>query len=629
MGECGRERAMKANHLIRNPFIIFSVILLLKSQLAWMVIFDSGLTWNALATELPFIWLVFCLIEGFATKRKLLMYLLFNLLFTGIFFAVIMYYKYYGVIATYTALQQVNQVTAVNKSVISLMDPQYLLVFTDIIVLGFVLWRRNAASAWKMATRLPGNRKVYVTLFALSVALCLFNIVPHRASMNEIKKAEEMGILNYEAYRLLSKENTELVDASEITRERIMALKGITKPSVSMFRGAASGKNIIMIQLESFQNFLIGLELDGQEVTPVMNKLAKENFYFSRFYQMVGQGNTSDAEFIANTSFYIPSSGAAAGAYSSKELPSLPRLMKQSGYDTATFHTNVVEFWNRGEMYQALGFDHYYDKTFFGTEDTVFFGASDEILYEKTSVELKRMAEAGKPFYAHVISMTAHHPFTTPEEKDKIILPERYEGTFVGDYIRAQSYADYALGLFIDELKQDGLWENSVIVLYGDHMGLPMYSLNQHDKDLMEEIFGHSYSYTEMINVPLIIASEGITGPVTFDRIGGQVDLLPTIANMVDVSLDNYVHFGQDLLNQRNNLLPQRYYLPSGSVSNNQALFVPGAAYADGTIYPIDRLSEQPVSLSEQQFDNALMLLRMSDSYVNQLPNRESAVDVK
>src|SRR5690606_19350781 len=98
-----------------------------------------------------------------------------------------------------------------------------------------------------------------------------------------------------------------------------------------------------------------------------------------------GQGNTSDAEFVVNTSYYIPPRGAAAQVYAGKSLPSLPKLLQAQGYDTATFHTNVVEFWNRGEMYKALGFNRYYDQEFFGEEDTIFFGASDEVLYRMTA----------------------------------------------------------------------------------------------------------------------------------------------------------------------------------------------------------------------------------------------------
>ncbi len=621
---------MELSTLYRKPFVLFSIILLIKSQLAWMVIFESGPSWQTIGTELPFIWLVFCLIEWFATKRKLAIYVTINLLLTILFFSVIMYYKYYGVIATYHALQQVNQVTAVSNSVISLLDPQYLLIFTDVLVLGYVLLRKNAARLWKNHSTVRSSRTVYMALFAFSLAICLFNILPNRASMNEIKKAEEMGILNYEAYTLFGQDEPEPIEQDEISQTTINGLKGVSNtPSAKQFDGIAKGRNVIIIQLESLQNFLVDFSLEGQEVTPNLNRLAKDNFYFPNFYQQVGQGNTSDAEYVVNTSTYIPPSGAATGSYAKKQLPSLPKLLKGYGYDTATFHTNVVEFWNRGELYEALGFDRYYDKSFFGTEDTVFFGSSDEVLYEKTAIELEKMSGTGKPFYAHVISMTAHHPFTTPEEKDRIMLPESYEGTFVGDYIRAQSYADYALGQFIEDLKASGIWENSLIVVYGDHLGLPIYSLDEDDKTLMEEIYGHPYGYTDMINIPLVIAAPGITKSAVYEQSGGQVDLLPTIANLTGASLSNQLYFGQDLLNNSRNLLPERYYLPSGSVINEQALFIPGNGYDDGTFYSLIHSGEQSSGLTEKEYNNALKLLHLSDSYVIQLPDRSGEDEKK
>ena len=136
-------------------------------------------------------------------------------------------------------------------------------------------------------------------------------------------------------------------------------------------------------------------------------------------------------------------------------------------------------------------------------------------------------------------------------------LPKRYEGTFVGDYIRAQNYADYAIGLFIDDLKARGLWDKSIILIYGDHLGLPVYSLNSDDKALMKEIYGHEYGFTDMINIPLIIASPGVTSPKEFNQVGGQSDLLPTVANLTGIPLQDHIHFGQDLLNQTSNILPR------------------------------------------------------------------------
>ncbi|WP_106767355.1 LTA synthase family protein [Paenibacillus faecalis] len=611
---------------ITKPFIFFSVILLLKGYLAWMVIFDNVMPWRLLITEIPFIWLVFSLIEWFASKRKMAAYMTVNLLVTAIFFAAIMYHKYYGVIPTYHALEQVNQVTAVSNSVFSLMDPYFLLIFTDIIVLFILFWRSDRFKTWKQKHSTRGKRSFASMVFVISLIVCLFQIIPNRASMNETVKAQEMGILNYEAYTIFEQDNTVLADPESITQEEINKLKGITPVSDPKYQGVAKGKNIIMIQMESFQQFLINLELDGQEVTPVMNKLAKESLYFPNFYQNVGQGNTSDAEFVVNTSFYIPPRGAAAQQYADKQVPSLPKMLKQDGYQSATFHTNVVEFWNRKELYTAIGFDKYYDKSFFGEPDKIFFGSSDEVLYSKTAEELKKMNESGKPFYAHVLSMTAHHPYTIPESKHKMTLPERYEGTFAGDYIRSQNYADYALGQFIEQLKKDGIWDDSLVIIYGDHLGLPIYSLDNDDKELMKEIYGREYVSSDMINIPLMIYGEGYIEPMVMEQVGGQIDILPTIANLTGISLENQLHFGQDLINQKDyNLLPERYYLPSGSFINSTTLFIPGNSFDDGTLHPLPHTTQEATEATKDEFDRALKLLHLSNSYLMQLPEHTSS----
>lgn len=608
--------------LSTRPILFFSVIMLLKSYLAWMVIFDGGPSWTTLLKEIPFVLVVYCLIEWFTSKRKLLWYLIVNTILTSILFAVIMYYKYYGVIVTYFALAQVNQVTAVKNSVFSLMDPYFLFIYTDIVILAYFMFRRNKAVEWKRESSRKLSRRIVVSTLAVSLTLCLFNVLPNRASMSEIVKAEQMGILNYEAYMLLSKKEIDYVDAEEITQERINGLKDLLPSAEPVLHGSAQGKNLIIIQIESMQNFLVNLKVDGQEITPNFNKLVGENSYFRHFYQQVGQGNTSDAEFVVNTSLYIPPRGAATQMYAGKELPSLPKLLQSAGYDTATFHTNVVEFWNRGELYKALGFDRYYDAKFFGEEDTVFFGASDEVLYRKTAEELDRMSGNGKPLYAHVIAMTSHHPYTMPEDKQLLQLPERFEDTLVGDYLQAQHYADKALGQFVDDLKQRGIWDDSLVVLYGDHLGLPIYSLDRNEKELMAEIYGRDYTYTDMINIPLVFVNPGQpSAPQVFEQLGGQVDLLPTIANLLGLSLENQLHFGQDIFNHAYNILPQRYYLPSGSFLSSQELFLSGSGYEDGKHYPLagDGASEEEAT--EDEYQRALELLRLSDSYVNHLPD--------
>jgi len=606
-------------------FILFTLILLLKCCLAWFVVFENGPSVMTMLTEIPFFWVVFCLIEWFAKKRKLLYYTIANLLFTLLYFTVLMYYKYYGVIVTYHALNQADKVTQVGESTYSLMDPYYLLVFVDILVLVAIpLWMRGKAKGFQMHLR-PISRTALSVLFIVSVVLCFLSIWPNRASMNENKQAEEMGILNYEFYTIFADDKVEsaMVDMKDITQDEIDRLKGIDPATAAnpQYFGAAKGKNVIVIQMESLQNFLIGMKVDGQEVTPNLNKLAAENFRYDKFYTMVGQGTTSDAEYVVNTSLYVPKHEPATKNNVKKDLPSLPKLLRAQGYDTATFHTNDVQFWNRTELYKALGFDRYYDQSFYGDDDHIAFGASDEVLYSKTIGELKRMDAADKPFYAQILSMSAHHPYNLPPEKIRMTVPEDMADSMIGRYIQSHNYADYALGQFIEELKSSGLWDDSIVILYGDHQGLPVYSMSNEERAIMQNLVGHEYGYPEMFNVPMIMHVPGVTYPKEIHQVGGQIDILPTIANLTGASLDGQIHFGQDLLNPvAGNVIPMRHFLATGSIIADSGVFIPGNAYEDGTNYPFDgRDPDTTPGATIEQYENALKLLNLSDSFVKQL----------
>ncbi|WP_308858137.1 LTA synthase family protein [Paenibacillus sp. R14(2021)] len=615
---------------MNRRFLLFTLFLLVKGVLVWFVVFDEGPTPMTIVTELPFIWLVFCCIELFTRKRKSIYYLSANLVITLLYFTVLMYYKYYGIIVTYHAIAQADKVTQVGESTYSLMDPYYLLFFVDVVVLALIFyWPKRTFKPYMMPKRLKPARKIALyALLAASLMLCVFNVWPNRASMNENKQAEGMGILNYELYTLLSDstEEQEPVPEAEISQQAIDELKGIApqKAAASGF-GAAKGKNVIILQMESFQDLLIGLKLDGQEITPNLNKLAQENFHFDRFYTMVGQGTTSDAEFVVNTSLYVPKHEAATDHYVEKAIPSLPKLLHANGYDTATFHTNEVHFWNRSELYASIGWDRYYDESFFGDDDHVAFGSSDEVLYAKTVDELERMDRSDKPFYAQVISMSAHHPYNIPSSKYRMTLPERYENTLVGSYIRAQNYADYALGLFVADLKERGLWDDSVIVMYGDHQGLPNYSLGGEEKQLLEELLGYAYGYPDMFRIPLLLSAPGVTYPSIQHQVGGQIDIAPTVANLLGVPMDDQLHFGQDLLRQTSNLLPMRHFLPTGSVVTDDQLFLTGKGFADGTDVALPGQSGHAMRTTEEQYNRALRLLRLSDSYVSYLPPKSES----
>jgi phosphoglycerol transferase MdoB-like AlkP superfamily enzyme len=621
----------RVREAMRSPFAVFTILLTIKFYMASSIIFD-GSFWNPLVTSLPSVWAAFALIELLADKRKTLAYAIVDLIYTVVYFAVIMYYKYFGIIVTYHAFSQIGQVKEVKGSIFQLMHPYFLLIFTDLVVMALLAARHRGFRRWASRPRPSrAHRAAAAALFAVMFAVCVLQVVPNRDIVNELARAERMGIINYEVDVMLTSRQEAFIEPSVITPASVREVKKLSRSAAPDFWRAAEGRHIIYVQLEAFQTMLLDLAVDGVEVTPVLNRLKEEGIYFPRFFQQVGAGNTSDAEYVANTSLLTPPAGAASETYADKALLSLPRLMHAQGYETVTFHTNDVGFWNRDELYAALGFDRYYDQRFFQDEDFVHFGSSDEVLYRKSVAELKRLADEGGRIYANLISMSAHHPFNLPEHKDTFDLPSRFRGTFVGDYLRSQHYADKALGVFVEEMKAAGLWENSLIVIYGDHMGVPVYSLTKEDRSLLKELLGRKYGYQDMLRVPLLLIAPGALEPRTVGTVGGHSDIMPTVANLAGVRLDNAVIFGQDLLNHDVNLLPIRYYLPTGSFVNDRAIFVPGETFADGTAYPLD--GGNPVGadaagpdgeplVTEDEYRRALDLFRMSHSYISQLPDR-------
>ncbi|MED3563720.1 LTA synthase family protein, partial [Bacillus xiapuensis] len=410
------------------------------------------------------------------------------------------------------------------------------------------------------------------------------------------------------------------ISAESLEKNRLASNNGQKR-----LHGIAKDKNLIIVQLESVQNFFINLKINGKEVTPNLNKMVRDSYYFPHFYSQVGKGNTSDAEFITNTSIYplgdVPMSAAVKG----KAVPSFPKMLQKNGYHTATFHANSVSFWNRNQLYESLGFTEYYDKKYFGTNDIISHGVSDEIMYKKTTQKLLEFKQNGKKFYADIIALSSHFPFMLPKSKlaYTIDLPKEYENSFVGNYIKSVSYADYAFGKFIEDLKQEGLYKDSVIVVYSDHQGLQMKS--EQDKQLVQKIFGRKYDLVlDHLNIPLIMKISTVEKAKRIPTIGGLVDVYPTVANLLGLDLRKQFVFGNDLLNVNKNQIGIRFYAPTGTFVNQSYKFSPGKTNNQGKILSLYRRKEQsapPEAIKEEK--KVIEFMKLSDQYVKSLPKLE------
>ncbi len=302
-------------------------------------------------------------------------------------------------------------------------------------------------------------------------------------------------------------------------------------PADHPYKAYGKGKNLIMIQVESLQSFVLNEEIGGKEITPTMNRMMKHSMSFPHFYAQTIAGNSSDAEFLTQTALYPLKSGSVFFRYPSNTYHSIGNSLKKDGYSTLGVHADEKTFWNRHLMYPSLGFEDYKTIEQFSQKELVGMGVGDKEMFTETAGTLK---EQPSPFYSLIVTLTNHMPYDLPVEKQSLSLPKEVNGTLLGDYLQTVRYTDEAIGLFLKELESDGLLEDSIIVLYGDHNGI-----FERDKSLIEKWKGKSISteewYREYATVPFMIYNPGIKGK-EIDAYGGQVDVYPTIASIMGTS---------------------------------------------------------------------------------------------
>ncbi|MHA0857469.1 LTA synthase family protein [Paenibacillus sp. CMAA1364] len=577
-------------------------------------------------------------------KAKCTVYWSIQIIVSMILFAATLYHAHFGSVPTYTVFKEFGQVGQVRGSILPLIRPIHFLFFIDLVmalIIAIIRFARPRRDVYSFANgpiftstynRRRSGWKIIVTL-TLIVSVLGSSLIIHRslAIDNELVQANKVGFLNYQIVAAMkNKQEATMINngSLEETTADVRALQSsypyqINNDSIPEQFGIGKGMNLIVVQMEAFQSFPIHLNLGQQEITPVLNQLAQESYYFPYFYQQIGQGNTSDAEFMSNTSIYPTGTAAMSSGFGDRQLPSLPRLLNQLGYQTATFHINDVTFWSRNLLYPALGFDQYYDKPFYNNDHFNDFGASDQEMYRVGIEKIKEMSVNNKPFYAQFVTTSSHAPFVVPTDQRKLQLPKDMEGTQLGNYLDAMNYTDDALGELIEQLKENGLWDNTILVAYGDHFGV-----NPKETDGAEITAKLGIPYDNQIsrfNIPLLIHVPNQKKGQVVELTGGHLDIMPTVANLLGISLEKeqYTAFGRDLLNTDQHVVGMRYYLPTGSFFNNDVMFVPGTGFDDGvatslkTLQPVD-----DITAYRSDYDYIMQLMKLSDVYVQLLPKR-------
>jgi phosphoglycerol transferase MdoB-like AlkP superfamily enzyme len=620
---------------------LFASLILVKVAVVRAAVIGGSSFAHSLVVEAPIVLCVLLVVDAFFADYRFRALLAVDVAVTLTLAAMTLYSAYYGQIPTVDALKNAGQATTVVNSIVSLVGAKQALLVADIPVLVIAALALASRRARRVATADTADgdegfhfqhRLVYLALVpVLAFALLGMNAVREMpAPVDGLAAARQKGLFSYEVAMMLP--------------ETAVAAPGVVKDPVQLqtlvdrLRGGGSGgrvggvatgvardKNVIVIQVEALQAAAIGAKVGGQEVTPNLNKLIASSYYFPNALSEVGRGTTADAEFISNTSLYPSQDGPSSLEYVDRVLPSLPRLLGSLGYDTMTFHTNEDAYWNRAQLYRALGFNRHFDKAYFGDADKISFGASDEVLFSKTLKELERTRDAGAPFYAQIITMSSHHPFDSiPASKIDLRLEPPYSGTFTGRYLQAIHYADEALGTFVDDLEKSGLLKDSVLIVYGDHFGLKEVGGTDADAAARDALLGRPYTALDRMNVPMIVHLPGQSGPEVVETTVAQMDLVPTIADLLGVDLAGQPHFGHSMFEAAPVLVPAGGFMPVGTYADEDTLYVPGATFEEGHAYDM-RGSRAELSLqraSRLKWERMRKLVLLSDDYVRSLPKR-------
>lgn len=554
------EVAMKKLFSYKLSFFVLAVILFwAKTYLSYKTEFNLGVkgtTQEILLVFNPFSSAVFFLGLALLAKgrKSAIIMLIIDFVMTFVLYANILFYRFFDDFLTFPNIKQSGNVGNMGDGIFSIMAAHDIFYFLDIIILIAVLIWRPELKEYKM-------KKRFASLVILS-GVALFFINLHYAEKDRPQLltrtfdrnyiVKYLGLYNYTIYDGVQTAQTETqrayASSDDLTSVENYTTSHYAKPNAEYF-GSAKGKNIIKIHLESFQSFLIDYKLNGEEVTPFLNKLAhggEDVTYFDNFFHQTGQGKTSDAELTMDNSIFGLPEGSAFVTKGENTYQSLPAILDQKeGYTSAVLHGDYKSFWNRDQIYKHIGYDKFFDASTYdmSDENVINMGLKDKPFFTESIPKLESLKQ---PFYAHLITLTNHYPFNLDEEDASIKKATTGDKT-VDNYFQTARYLDEALEQFFKELKEAGLYDDSVIVIYGDHNGI-----SENHNRAMKEILGKEitdYQNAQNQRVPLMIRVPGKKGGVNHTY-GGEIDVMPTLLHLQGIDSQKYINFGTDLFSK-------------------------------------------------------------------------------
>ncbi len=491
------------------------------------------------------------------------------------------YLRFFGDLPAPGAFAGLGQLGRVEASVRSLVERGDLWLWADLLP-GMVLAIASSRLGRKANRH---TRRVAAAVLATAVAWGAVAAVGLAARQPQLLRqvfrrvlvAREIGVLNLHAVDLGRWAESSLA-AQELDPERYDAVvawfrdRAPLRAGVGPFFGAAAGDNLIMIQVESLQGFVIGLEVEGREVTPFLNRWAEEALWFSNVTDQTAQGRSSDSELATQVSLLPSSGGTAAFRRAGNDFTGLAEILSGRGYTTLSAVPYDGSFWNRRTTHRAYGYAESLFVEDFSPGESVGWGLSDRDFLDQAG---RRLAGLDQPFAAYLLTLSLHHPFEGFPEHLEVLDVGRWAGTPFGNFLHTMHFFDASLASFMEELELSGLAGSTVVAVWGDHdAGFPW-------RPEIASVMGASHDpegwYLSQ-EVPLFIRVPGAQ-ELRGERktVAGHVDVAPTLLALLGVDPAPYAFVGRNLLGGPGNRQVVGEY---GCWRDDHLLFLQG----DGTL---------------------------------------------
>jgi len=604
----------------KHSILAFAIIAAwIKTVIVYLTSFDLGIEngmqyFILIINPLSFLLFIYGISLFFKTAKVRNRYIIgTSLILSVVLYGNVAFYRFYNDFITLPVLFQTSNFGDLGSSAAAIINWFDFLYFADVILL--LAFMKLMPVLKEQFTVRKDVRRAY---FVMAVAMLFLNLGLSETERPQLLTrsfdrellVKNIGTYNYHLYDLYiqSKSSAQraLADGSELVEVNNYVRANQASPNEELF-GKYADRNVILVSMESLQNFVINNEMNGEVVTPFLNSLTNDpnTYYFSDFYHQTGLGKTSDSEFIVENSLFGLGRGAVFFTHGENTYNSMSEKLGENGYYTSVMHPNNKSFWNRDRIYQSFNIDKFYDIDSYtvGEGEAVNWGMKD-IPFFKQSAAL--MSEMPQPFYTRMITLTNHYPFYLDEE-DKYINEYTSNSGTLNRYFQTVRYMDESIKLFFEDLKEQGLYENSIIVLYGDHYGIS----ENHNKAMAmylnkEEIT--PYDSALLQSVPLFIHIPGANDGGEITQAAGQVDLRPTILHLLGIETSKDMQLGADLFSEEH----------EGFVIFRDGRFVTDEfVYANETCYDRATGESTDIAACQPYIDRATIELENSDSIIN------------